>query len=261
VGVALTRTEPEPRGLLFDLFGTLVDFDFSRLDTVATPAGPRYATVQGLTELLDRLEPRPNVEEFYGALTEVNLALAAEMKHNHKEVSSPRRFERTLAALGADPATAANLAEAFTRRHMRSLADAVVCPPGRSELLLALARRYRLGLISNFDYEPTAKELLRRYRLDEPMQTVLISDAVGIRKPAAAIFRRACRNLQLEPNECIYIGDSLSADVEGASAAGLNALWIHEGNDDPAPALASLAGVEQVPAWLSGRYGVSLQHL
>jgi len=247
-------TELEPVALLFDLFGTLVEFDFRRLDTVATRSGPRYLTIQGLEDLLERVEPRPSVEQFYVAFTDTSRDLAAEIERSHREVPAHRRFERTLAALGFQGSEAGRIAAELARRHMQGLAAAVVCRSGRAELLQKLGARYRLGLISNFDHEPTAREILRRYGLAESLQTILISDGVGIRKPAAEIFIRACDDLELSPRECLYVGDSRSADVEGAFAAGLAVVWIHAGRAEPAPALAALADVDELPAWLKNRY-------
>ena len=134
---------------------------------------------------------------------------------------------------------------------MAALSDAVVCPPDRRELLASLECRYRLGLVSNFDDGLTARRLLKRHRMERCFATIRISDDFGRRKPDAAIFLRACRDLDVAPCRALHVGDSYLEDVCGATQAGLDAVWIDDGEDDPAPALARLDDVRKLPQWLA----------
>jgi HAD superfamily hydrolase (TIGR01509 family) len=57
---------------------------------------------------------------------------------------------------------------------------------------------------------------------------MVFSDEVGARKPASAIFLRACSELGVEPTATLFVGDSLGADVVGARGVGMRtvqALW------------------------------------
>jgi putative hydrolase of the HAD superfamily len=50
---------------------------------------------------------------------------------------------------------------------------------------------------------------------------VVDSDVVGVEKPDPAIFGTALDALGLPPRGCIYVGDTVHFDVNGARAAGL----------------------------------------
>jgi putative hydrolase of the HAD superfamily len=70
--------------------------------------------------------------------------------------------------------------------------------------------------------------VLERQGLVERVDAVVLSSAVGKRKPHPAIFERALDEVGVEPNEAVFVGDRLDTDVLGASRAGMTtvqALW------------------------------------
>lgn len=78
--------------------------------------------------------------------------------------------------------------------------------------------------------------------LAERLPVVVGVDLAGSPKPAAAPFHYACRLLGVDPAEAVHIGDSLHADVVGACAAGLRAIWLDRrgaGRDAVLPAGAA----------------------
>jgi HAD superfamily hydrolase (TIGR01458 family) len=104
-------------------------------------------------------------------------------------------------------------------------------------------------------------------RLDTGSYVRALSYASGVRprvigKPAAAIFRSACRALGLPPAGCVMVGDDLRSDVLAAKRAGLRAVLVRTGKgasfaDDPraAQADAILGSVAEFPAWLASGGG------
>lgn len=66
----------------------------------------------------------------------------------------------------------------------------------------------RLGLISNGDLEQQRKKL-KQTGLTERFLTILISSEIGIGKPAPEIFLEACRRAEVNPEDCLYVGDRL----------------------------------------------------
>jgi putative hydrolase of the HAD superfamily len=56
---------------------------------------------------------------------------------------------------------------------------------------------------------------------------VLVSGEVGHLKPAAAIFRRALDLAGVKPQEAVHVGDHLDADIYGAQAVGMRAVWFN----------------------------------
>jgi putative hydrolase of the HAD superfamily len=83
----------------------------------------------------------------------------------------------------------------------------------------------RIGLVTNGDIDfQTAK--LRGTGLLPRIEHIIASGSVGISKPDAAIFAHACAVFDCEPGEAAYIGDRLTTDALGASAAGLLGVWL-----------------------------------
>ncbi|MEO0078321.1 MAG: HAD family hydrolase [candidate division WOR-3 bacterium] len=96
--------------------------------------------------------------------------------------------------------------------------------PDALPLLDQLSREFRLGLVTN---GPTdlQQDKLKCSGLEDRFSAVVISRAVGTRKPDPRIFHLALDQLNVLPAEAVYVGDSLSKDVAGAKAAGMKAVW------------------------------------
>ena len=80
--------------------------------------------------------------------------------------------------------------------------------------------RYVLALVSNTMTRTLIPARLKKYGVDRYFTTVVLSVEEGVRKPNDAIFKPAFRQTGLAPSQCIYIGDTLSRDVEGSKKAG-----------------------------------------
>lgn len=77
--------------------------------------------------------------------------------------------------------------------------------------------------------------------LEECFSAVYISEEIGVAKPAPAFFGRVLDDLgEADPARCLMIGDSLSSDVAGGNAAGMDTVWFdrseHFGIESPTPA-------------------------
>jgi putative hydrolase of the HAD superfamily len=60
------------------------------------------------------------------------------------------------------------------------------------------------------------------------VDAIVLSSDVGKRKPHPAMFERALAELDAGPDEALFVGDRLDADVLGASRVGMRtvqALW------------------------------------
>ena len=89
-----------------------------------------------------------------------------------------------------------------------------------------------LGIISNFDTRLFT--VLRGLGIAEVFATVTISSMAHAAKPSPKIFQLALEKHAVEPEEAMYVGDSLRDDVEGAAKVGLCAILLdrqgqHEG--------------------------------
>ena len=87
--------------------------------------------------------------------------------------------------------------------------------------LIALRDRgYELGIISNGRSIKQWEKLIR-LRLHHLFHTVVISEDVGAEKPDTKIFHAALKQLNVKPEQAIYVGDRPETDVLGANKAGL----------------------------------------
>ncbi|HUF22489.1 MAG TPA: HAD-IA family hydrolase [Vicinamibacterales bacterium] len=101
------------------------------------------------------------------------------------------------------------------------------CLAGARDLLAELKRREaRIAIVTNnVVSEQVAK--LKRLEIDTFVDALVVSEAVGISKPAAGIFSHALAELGAAAGDAVMIGDSWSADIEGARGAGLRAVWFN----------------------------------
>jgi putative hydrolase of the HAD superfamily len=86
------------------------------------------------------------------------------------------------------------------------------------------ARGKQLGIISNFS--PNCETLLRGLGLAQYFDFFIVSGILGVEKPDPRIFHAAIDAAGKPVAELVYVGDSVFHDVEGAQAAGMDAILI-----------------------------------
>ena len=91
--------------------------------------------------------------------------------------------------------------------------------PETRGVLSALAGRFRLGVVSNFDSR--LRKILPQLGIAEFFDELVISSEEGAEKPSPHIFREALRRFAVTPREALHVGDDPDADWRGASEAGL----------------------------------------
>ena len=82
----------------------------------------------------------------------------------------------------------------------------------------------RLVVASNWDV--SLHDVLAATGLRGRLDGVVTSAEIGASKPSGALFDAALRLAQASAADAMHIGDSLAEDVEGARAAGLEAVWL-----------------------------------
>lgn len=86
---------------------------------------------------------------------------------------------------------------------------------------------YILALLSNAGDDPDVQTLLDQNNLRHYFSYIRTSAACGLRKPHPKIFEHAMQELDLVPEECAMVGDTLNADIKGANALGIYSVWIN----------------------------------
>jgi putative hydrolase of the HAD superfamily len=129
-----------------------------------------------------------------------------------------------------------------TRRKVEGMAEALSSiyefylfkrrpPAGMVQVLKTLFQhRFVMALVSNSLSRTLIPERLRKFGVERYFTSVVLSADTGVRKPQRAIFEYAFKRTGLEPEQCVFIGDTLSRDIEGASGAGFrHAVLIESG--------------------------------
>jgi putative hydrolase of the HAD superfamily len=106
----------------------------------------------------------------------------------------------------------------WTKRALVPRADAL-------ETLDELRRRgHRLGLISVCTQE--VPEIWEETPLGGMLDETVFSCDVGVSKPDPRIYEIACERLDVEPTECLFVGDGANDELPGAERAGMTAVQL-----------------------------------
>lgn len=144
-----------------------------------------------------------------------------------------------------DPGLAEALGERFPaerRARHRTYADA-------APALDRLAGEWTLALVTN-GAACLQREKLAASGLAGRFAQVVVSEDVGAGKPDPAAFRLVLDRLR--PARAVMVGDSLTSDVQGALAAGIEAVWINrDGRAGNAPGVPQIASLAELPALLA----------
>ena len=110
------------------------------------------------------------------------------------------------------------------RKRRDALGDTFNAIPAESLWLLKILREKGLktGLITNtFSDE---RDMILESPLYPLFDATMISYEQGISKPDPEIYRRAMQALSVTPQECLYVGDGGSHELEGARELGMQAI-------------------------------------
>lgn len=158
-------------------------------------------------------------------------------------------YQQACAAIGVnDPALPLAL---FTDLRERYGFEPVVFE-GAKKILHKLSSVYPLGLITNGrtrgQMAKIANAGLRAFFL-----AIVISEAHGMKKPHPSIFEACLEQLNVRPQEAVYIGDSPANDIAPAKALGMRAIWMRNDNYTPPKSCDAIAGnIQEVPVIIAG---------
>jgi putative hydrolase of the HAD superfamily len=100
----------------------------------------------------------------------------------------------------------------------------------------------RLAVVSNWDV--SLHDVLERTQLRALVDAVVISAELGSAKPDPAIFRAALNRLGATAADAMHVGDSVEHDVEGARAAGLQAVLVARNGVEPPDGVRVVASLD-----------------
>jgi putative hydrolase of the HAD superfamily len=129
-------------------------------------------------------------------------------------------------------------------RHWSLFPDVLPC-------LEALKGR-RLGIITN-GVTDQQNGKLRKLGIQACFSEVLCSADVGVAKPDPAIFLLAAKRFQVQPGDCVYVGDRLETDALAAAKAGMCGVWLNRANDQNGEGIVTIRSLNALPGFLAGR--------
>lgn len=223
------------RAVLLDLDDTLFDHRGCSRDALAA--------VRACHEVFQAL-PQAELERTHARVLE-DLHTEVMLGRLPLEEARRERFRRLLGEHGVEAGAAADAAAGAAatayRDRYREVRRAV---RGAAALLERLRARAAVGILSNNLYDEQ-RDKLRVCGLASLIDALVVSEREGISKPDPAIFLTAVARLRATPETTVMVGDSWTADVAGAQAAGLSAIWF---NPLRLPVPAAGAGVRQIHA-------------
>ncbi|HEX8299809.1 MAG TPA: HAD-IA family hydrolase [Rubricoccaceae bacterium] len=161
------------------------------------------------------------------------------------------RSERFLAAVGAtglDPL-------AFSSAYLDRYAAHWTWAPGAEAAFHRIADALPVGILTNGFLEQQRGKLARFPEIARRAAVVVVSEEVGVAKPHRGVFDHALGEASrvvgraLAPDEVLMVGDSRASDIDGALAAGWQAVWV---GGDPASAPDGVAVCATCAEWADG---------
>lgn len=97
------------------------------------------------------------------------------------------------------------------------------------DTLKALRSKYKLAILSNGN-SSSQRRKLASINIDEYMDYTLVSGEFTVNKPDPLIFLYVAKELAVDPQECVYIGDNYQIDVLGSRNAGMQSIYVNRYN-------------------------------
>lgn len=165
-----------------------------------------------------------------------------------QEFLKAERFRYPLAKMGVDDAA---LAEEIGHQYLDILPTQKVLMPGALETLDYLSEKYPLTLISN-GFRETQHRKIESSGIGHYFSHIVLSEEAGALKPDPKIFEYAMQLNGAKPNECIMIGDSYAADIQGAINAGIDQVYypLNGISDEKQTATYTIRQLHELREWL-----------
>jgi len=206
------------KAVLFDMFDTLILIDRNyEFYNQAVINMHNYVVNQGVNV---------NFEQFYDAYVKARDDLYAQAEETLEEPHFNVRIQNALQLLGHNYNISSPIVTGATWEFTKKFISHVQIDEHAKPVLQNLQGNYKLGLVSNFAIPETIYSLLKTNDLTSLLDPVVISGEVNKRKPSPEIFQIALQKLDVLAEEAVFVGDTADADVAGAHAVGMKAVYI-----------------------------------
>jgi putative hydrolase of the HAD superfamily len=206
------------KAVLFDMFDTLMmirkNHEFYSPSLMRMY---RYLNKNGINVSFDTFQ-----KAYIKARDDLYVKADVNLEEPHFNV----RVSETLKSLGYNYDVSSPIVAAATAEFCEEFMTFVYLDENTESLLRILHGKYKLGIISNFAIPECVDKLLKTHELDKLFDAIVVSGAVNKRKPSPEVFERTLKALGVSASETVFVGDTLDADIEGAKAVGMKAVYI-----------------------------------
>jgi HAD superfamily hydrolase (TIGR01509 family) len=221
------------KAVLFDMFDTLIMIDKNyEFYNPAIARMHKFLSGKGINV---------SYEQFKEAYLKARDALYVKAEANLEEPHFKVRIHDALKLLGYNYAASSPQVEGATAEFCDEFMKHVFIDQHAKTVLNSLHGKYKLGIISNFAIPECIYKLLKINGLNELFDLVIISGEVNKRKPSPDIFKSVLKMLNISAEQAVFVGDTADADVAGANAVGMKAIYLkrrlEEGLQDVYPTL------------------------
>ena len=222
--------------LLFDLDGTLIEYDEAQ----------RYAASVALEAMEAGTDP--DLMARVMVLVEGEDVQDIESCRPGWEPAGSARMSRVFQKAGVNLPP-----EEFLGRYFEAMGEHGVALDGVEEMLSIVSPGRRLAVVSN-GLGPIQRRRLQMAGLMQFFDAIVLSCEVGSAKPDPAILRLAMRLTDSEPEETLFIGDSVTSDMGAAKSAGVPFVYIDPRGLFPAegPRILELRSTRELTMHLPG---------
>lgn len=143
-------------------------------------------------------------------------------------------------------------AELFRTLFHQGLTEAFCPVEGIGEALEFLYKKYLVYAASN-GFLQMQRSRLEKAGLLQYFQGLFVSDDIGAEKPSPRFFQECLRRTGLQASEILMVGDSLSADMQGAKKSGLDVCWYNsKGKENilKVPLQGEIRSMRELEPWL-----------
>lgn len=208
--------------VLFDMDGTLIEHTW-QLSQITDAMCKRFQ---------DSLAPL-TCNEFYDVFWAKNADMWFMMVDGvvNGDTAQVYSYINTLRALEKDISIASTMVDYWTELVLKE----AVPFDDTAEVLRNVSSKFTTGIVTN-GFTTLQRAKIARYGLEETVDFTLVSEEAGYHKPDTRLFQHALKLAgNIQPDRAIMVGDTLTADIEGAHNAGLKTVFINPRDDQTPP--------------------------
>ncbi len=222
--------------ILFDFFGTLVDYNSSITDT---PCGETVNFLQTNGYDIDAFE---FTLLWDACFNDLELEADKTLKEFSMEAVAELFFEK----LGKRPND--EIITGLIDIYMKEWIDGVLPIEGLTDFLDTIDSG--MAIITNTHYAPLVPGIVDRLNLGRHFDAIETSVENGFRKPSPKIFLDTLDKLECEAADALYVGDSIECDYVGPGKIGMEAVLVTKKCVEGVPKERQIANVLELKDYL-----------